>query len=306
MRYVFIINPVAGKSKGKEKIAEAIHSFFKDKQAEYSVFYSDYRGNVKEIAEREAKKGDDVTIFACGGEGTSFEVLNGIYGYNNAIMGVFPCGSANDFLRFFECKEAFLDLSEQLNGRVVEMDIIRAGDNYCLNGYSVGMDAIVAKNMILFKKWPFVSGSLAYKLAIVKTFLGKIGLKLNLTLDDKNLGEKSCLFAVISNAPVYGGGFMGAPDAIPNDNKLNFTLVNSISRLKILRFLPVYEKGKHSNLSFCTMNECSKLKFEADEELPVNLDGEIILAKSIDFEIIKNGIKFLLPEKALKKLPVMT
>ena len=99
---------------------------------------------------------------------------------------------------------------------------------------------------------------------------------------------------------------MGAPDAIPNDNKLNFTLVNSISRLKILRFLPVYEKGKHSNLSFCTMNECSKLKFEADEELPVNLDGEIILAKSIDFEIIKNGIKFLLPEKALKKLPVMT
>lgn len=304
MRYVFIINPAAGKGKRKEIIAENIHSFFKDRNEEYAVFYSKYCGNVKEIAEREAIKGDLVTIFACGGEGTGFEVLNGIYGYDNATMGVLPCGSANDFLRFFDCKESFLDLSQQLNGKAVDMDIIRAGDKYCLNGCSVGMDAIVAKNMILFKKWPFVNGGLAYKLAIIKTFLGKIGLKLRLILDGEDLGEKSCLFAVIANAPFYGGGFMGAPDAIPNDNKLNFTLVNSISRLKILRFLPVYEKGKHSNLSFCTMKECSKLMIEADLELPVNLDGEIISVKSINFEIIKNGIKFLMPEKALKKLSV--
>ena len=302
MRYVFIINPVAGKDKGKEKLSDAIKNFFKDKDLEFSISFSDYRGNITEIARSEAEKGDDVTIFACGGEGTSFEVLNGIYGYDNAVMGVIPCGSANDFLRFFDCKDSFLDLKQQLEGETVSMDIIRAGDKYCLNGCSVGMDAIVAKNMILYKNLPFVSGGLAYKLAIIKAFLGKIGLKLKLKLDNTDLGERDCLFAVISNAPFYGGGFMGAPDAIPNDNILNFTLVDTISRLKILRFLPVYEKGKHRNLSFCTMKECSKLEIESDLELPINLDGEVIMAKSFDFELIKNGIKFLLPKKALKKL----
>ncbi|MBQ2136179.1 MAG: acylglycerol kinase family protein, partial [Clostridia bacterium] len=79
MRYVFIINPVAGKDKNKEKLSEAIKNFFKEKDLEYSIYFSNYRGNITKIAKCEAEKGDDVTIFACGGEGTSFEVLNGIY-----------------------------------------------------------------------------------------------------------------------------------------------------------------------------------------------------------------------------------
>jgi len=217
MRYVFIINPAAGKGKLQEKISENINAFFSEKNLDFSILYSKEPGDAKALARKEAKKGDKVTIFACGGEGTSFEVLNGIYGYDNVTMGVVPCGSANDFLRFFSVNDSFMNLEEQVDGEEVSVDLIRAGDFYCLNGCSVGMDAIVAKNMFGFKKWPFVSGSLAYNLAIVKTFLGKIGVRLGIKVDEKDFGEQDCLFAVIANAPYYGGGFMGAPKAIPND-----------------------------------------------------------------------------------------
>ena len=115
-------------------------------------------------------------MFACGGEGTVFEVLNGTVGYSNVELGVIPCGSANDFLKFFESRDNFLDIAEQIDGETVEMDLIKAGKNYCLNGCSVGMDAIVARDMSIFKNWPLVSGSFAYTLAIVKTFLGKLGI----------------------------------------------------------------------------------------------------------------------------------
>ncbi len=302
MRYVFIINPAAGKGKLQEKIHENIGIFFKEKGLDFSVHYSKEPGDAKKLAATEARKGDNVTIFACGGEGTSFEVLNGIYGYDNVTMGVIPCGSANDFLRFFSANDSFMNFDEQINGETVKIDLIKAGEFFCLNGCSVGMDAIVAKNMILFKRWPLVSGGLAYKLAIVKTFLGKIGVKLGIKVDDDNLGEQDCLFAVIANAPYYGGGFMGAPKAIPNDEKLNFTKVNLISRLSILKFLPIYKKGEQGKLSCCTMKDCETLEITSDNEVPVNLDGEIIFTKSIKFEIVKNGIKFLLPKKAVNKL----
>ena len=302
MRYVFIINPAAGKGKLQEKISENINAFFSEKNLDFSILYSKEPGDAKALASSEAKKGDKVTIFACGGEGTSFEVLNGIYGYDNVTMGVVPCGSANDFLRFFSVNDSFMNLEEQVDGEEVSVDLIRAGDFYCLNGCSVGMDAIVAKNMFGFKKWPFVSGSLAYNLAIVKTFLGKIGVRLGIKVDEKDFGEQDCLFAVIANAPYYGGGFMGAPKAIPNDQKLNFTKVDLIDRLSILKFLPIYKKGEQEKLDCCYMSDCDTLEITSKCDVPVNLDGEIIFTKSIKFEIVKNGIKLLLPKKAVKKL----
>ncbi len=302
MRYVFIINPAAGKGKLQEKISENINAFFSEKNLDFSILYSKEPGDAKALASSEAKKGDKVTIFACGGEGTSFEVLNGIYGYDNVTMGVVPCGSANDFLRFFSVNDSFMNLEEQVDGEEVSVDLIRAGDFYCLNGCSVGMDAIVAKNMFGFKKWPFVSGSLAYNLAIVKTFLGKIGVRLGIKVDEKDFGEQDCLFAVIANAPYYGGGFMGAPKAIPNDQKLNFTKVDLIDRLSILKFLPIYKKGEQEKLDCCYMSDCDTLEITSKCDVPVNLDGEIIFTKSIKFEIVKNGIKLLLPKKAVNKL----
>lgn len=174
-----------------------------------------------------------------------FEVLNGIAGHNNVELGVIPCGSANDFLKFFEGRDSFLNIDEQIDGEVVSMDLIRAGDNYCLNGCSVGMDAVVARDMSIFKKWPLVSGPLAYNLAIIKTFLGKLGITADISVDGETPQRKTCLFAVITNAPYYGGGYKGAPEAVPYDNKLDFTLVDKISKIKILSFLGIYKKGEH-------------------------------------------------------------
>ena len=112
-------------------------------------------------------------IFACGGEGTFYEVLNGAIGCDNINLGVIPCGSANDFLKYFENTESFIDISAQVSGETIKMDAIKAGDRYCINGCSAGMDAIVARDMSIFKNWPLISGKAAYNLAIIKTFIGK-------------------------------------------------------------------------------------------------------------------------------------
>ncbi len=302
MKHIFFINPTAGKRTLQNGIINGIKEYFKDKKNEFEIYITKHEGDAEKKAKHYAKTGDDICIYACGGEGTVYEVLNGIVGFENVTLGVIPCGSANDFLKFFNSKESFFDISSQIDGEALYMDIIKAGDRYCLNGCSVGMDAMVARDMTLFKNIPFVSGPMAYKLAIIKNFVSKVGVKVKLSVDGKLPQIKNCLFAVIANAPFYGGGFMAAPKAVPNDGKLDFTLVDIISRFKVPAFLKKYEKGDIYDLSYCTTNSCSKMSFTSDTPIPVNLDGEIVMSREMSFEIIKNAVKFVIPKGVKPKI----
>lgn len=297
MRYVFLVNPTAGKNESYLDVIPQIESYFNETGGEYKILFSNQKGDAQIKAREEAETGDEILMFACGGEGTCFEVLNGIAGYDNVTLSEIPTGSANDFLKSFgnENKSAFLDIKQLIEGVTVRMDVIKADEFYCLNGCSVGMDAVVGRDMAIFKNWPLVNGSLAYKLAIVKNFFGKLGAVLDITVDGKHKYKKSCLFAVVGNGPAYGGGYYATPKALPYDGKLDFTVVETISKLKILKFLKTYERGQHENLYCCDVGNCSSLEFKAETEIPINLDGEIVERKKMKFEIIKSFVKFRLP-----------
>ena len=302
MKYLFFINPKAGKGVAQEKIVESIKSFFEECKKEYEIHLTRFKGDAEAVAREKACKGEPIIMFACGGEGTCYEVLNGIAGFDNVSLGVIPCGSANDFLKFFENKEPFYDVRSQIEGEAVPMDLIKAGDRYCLNGCSVGMDAMVANDMSIFKGLPLVSGPLAYKLAIAKVFFNKLGVSVKLSLDDEDPKDLRCLFAVIANGPVYGGGYKSAPNAVPFDGRLDFTLVDVVSRIKVLKFLKDYEKGTHGKYPFCHLKNCTSMEFSSDAPIPVNLDGEIVLSKNMRFEIVKSAIKFIIPKGVNTKL----
>lgn len=296
MKHIFIINPVAGKTKEKSGIISKINEYFSGRN-DYQIFVTEYPGQASEIAKKQAQSGEEIRIYAGGGEGTVFEVLNGVFGYENVSLGVVPCGSANDYLKFYGEKEIFTDIEQLEKGETLEVDVIKADEYYCLNQCAAGMDAIVADRMKKFKRIPFVSGSMAYKLAIIKLLLGKLGLTLKITVDNGASRLKDCLFAVCASGPVYGGGYICAPNASPLDGILDYTIIDTISKLKVPSFLKAYEKGGQGKFDYCEMGNCSSMEIEADKEFPVTLDGEIIYKKKVRFEIIKKGIKFIVPQK---------
>lgn len=301
MRYIYIINPAAGKGKGPDILMPKIKKYFKNGD-NYKIYVTEKAGDATVFARNEAASGEDIKIFACGGEGTFFEVLNGVAEFKNVELGVIPCGSANDFLKVFGEKELFFDIGEMAEGEALPMDLIKADDMYCINQCSVGMDALVADGMQRFKKWPLVKGKMAYNLAIIKVFLGKIGLDLKIKIDDATVMNKNCLFAVCANGPVYGGGYTSAPHATPYDGELDFTVIDTINKLKILLFLNSYSAGTHENLSCCTMGKCQTMEISSDKPFPVNLDGEILHKTKVRFEIVKRAVKFIVPKKIANKL----
>lgn len=296
MKYAFVINPAAGKQKVQEPFARAVQEYFAQNGGDYEIYYTAAPGDAKAYANRLAQSGEAFRIYACGGEGTAFEVLNGIVGFPNVSLGVVPCGSANDFISYFSNREIFLDLPAQIAGEALEIDLIRVGEYYALNSCSIGLDAMVAANMSKFKSWPLVSGKMAYVLALLYTLFGKLSVGLTVSVDQgREVIRQKSLVAVVANAPYYGGGFYPAPFAKPFDGTLDYSVIAKVSRLKILSLLKAYRAGTHIHHDLCKYGVCKRISIVADRTVPLNMDGEIIYIKEADFEIVPKACRLILP-----------
>lgn len=296
MKNIFIINPHAGKPSGTKKLVQQIHSFFETHPEPYQLCFTSAPGEGRDIARRFAQTGEEMRIFACGGDGSCFDVLNGIAGYHNAALGVIPCGTGNDFLKTFTHKENFSSLAHQLSGSVCRLDAIRAGEHLCLNQASMGMDANVCANKDKFKKIPFVGGQLAYILSLLYCFFTKLKTRFTVQIDGQPPVEQDYFFAIAANGRFYGGGFQSAPLAHPADGQMDCVTITPVSRLRILSLLKKYTAGKHLGLPICHYQKGKTMTVTASQDVPVNLDGEVVYKRSVTFSLQPDCVNFILPQ----------
>ncbi|HEY5585625.1 MAG TPA: diacylglycerol kinase family protein [Ruminiclostridium sp.] len=294
MKHIFIINPTAGKGKSLELIP-FIEECFKDKVEELAIRVTEYPGHATEIAKEYSVSGK-CRIYSIGGDGTVNEVVNGIAG-TEATLGVIPTGSGNDFIRSFQSEFDIKDMIvNTINGEERSIDLARVNDKYFINISSIGFDANVGFNADKFKKVPGVSGSMAYLISIIYTVFKKKICNVNIDIDDKKMKVKVLLVA-IANGRYYGGGFIPTPDAKLDDGLLDICLVSEMSRFQIINLFPKYKKGLHTHLKQVSLFKCKRINIESEEDLCLNIDGEIVTAQNINFEILENAIKVIFPIK---------
>lgn len=297
MKHIFIINPKAGKSSAFQKLTHQIDCCFRQHpDQEYEICLTHQPGEGTEIARQFAQSGEPIHIYACGGDGSAFDVLNGIVGYENAAMGVIPRGTGNDFLKIFTNKEQFASVESQLAGQVQELDAVLAGDKYCLNQASMGLDAQVCAHKDKFRRWPLVGGQLAYVLALFYCFFSAIRNRFVVTVDDQPMAQGDYLLAVAANGRFYGGGFQSAPTAMPDDGKMECMTIKSVSRFRILSLLKKYSKGKHLGLDICRYSRGQTMTVCSEKETVYNLDGEVFYAKEVTFQIVPGAVRFVVPK----------
>ena len=93
MRHIFIINPHAGKKDQTGRIYEMADRLRQRHGLDCQCLLTQRPGGAEEMARRLAESGEAVRIYACGGDGTLNEVVNGAAGYPNAAVTQYPCGS---------------------------------------------------------------------------------------------------------------------------------------------------------------------------------------------------------------------
>ncbi|MEG2003380.1 MAG: YegS/Rv2252/BmrU family lipid kinase, partial [Clostridia bacterium] len=237
LRHVFIINPKAGKHDSTRPLTEKITRVLSE--LSYKIEVTNGIGHATEIAKNLCRQtNDEIRIYACGGDGTLNEVVNGIYLSGcpkNISIGTIPTGSGNDFIKSFDIpKETFLDILKMTTAETETIDLLSVNGRASINIISVGYDAAVCEKMNLYKRIPLVSGSAAYKLAVVKCLITQTKHKFDLYADGKPVGEKNqnYLFAIAANGKYYGGGFKAAPTADMQDGLIDFVRIITVSRFK--------------------------------------------------------------------------
>ena len=300
MRYVLIVNPTAGKKSPLQTIFPEIRSFFAENCLPFLTYVTEKPLQAIEIARREGQKGDKVRIFGFGGDGTIGEIAAGVMNMENVEIGVFPCGSGNDYVKSFGKSRDFLSPPKQLAGKSVPVDMIRSDSAVSINLCSVGMDAQVCYDTAKFRKLPFVTGPMSYDLALVKNLFGKIGENLHVTIDGVKEFSDRFLFAVAGCGKYYGGGYCGAPKAVPGDGLLDFVLVRKPPLHRIPKLVGIYKSGGHVEskefrglLTYC---RGKRMEIAATHEIPGNFDGECRLLRRTFFEVVRSPVRFIVPD----------
>ncbi|MDT8717410.1 diacylglycerol kinase family lipid kinase [Clostridium sp. 19966] len=293
MKYLFIVNPKAGKGRGLQYIENIKHII--DNKIDYRIEVTNKSGHATEIA-RKYSHDEEYIICSVGGDGTLNEVVNGMAG-GKSTLAIIPTGSGNDFVRTIYPKYILKDLfSKVICGDTKLVDLIKINEKYFLNIASVGLDADVAYNAIKFKKNKFISGSMAYMLSVFKTLLNKRGTWVKLNIDGTQYDYKKLLLIAISNGKSYGGGIHITPQAEVDDGFADICMIENLRLLRIFRMMPKLFRAQHLQVKEVKMYKAQEIEIEGRSEFKVNVDGEIVSASNIKIQVIPKALKIIIPK----------
>ena len=173
--------------------------------------------------------------YACGGDGTLNEVVNGAAEYPNAAVTCVPKGTGNDFLKLFgpEYRQLFYDLEGLAVGPQTPFDLMDCNGHLGLDVVCAGVDARIAAGVHRYKDLPGVSGKGAYVLSLLEQVLLRgIARPMEVEVDGKRWQGETAVLCVC-NGRHYGGGFMPVPEAMPDDGILDVLLIPKVSLLTL-------------------------------------------------------------------------
>ena len=297
MKHIFIVNPVSGKGKNAKNYIPTIEKYIKEKNLDADIYVTSASRDGMRYVEKVAKKGEPVRFYSCGGDGTLYEIVNGCYKYPNCEVANIPLGSGNDFSRLFGRNT---NIDDHVNGVPVKLDLIETDGQVAINECAMGIDSEVCAMQADFKKLPFISGELAYTLAAIKAVLaGKYTNHFKISIDGELYDEDDYLFCYIGNSRWYGGGYLAAPYAMPNDGLIECVMVKfpkdlvGMSPVALVPLLGKYKKGEHVNWDFTTIKKCKHVKVESANPAAVNVDGECDYVTEREFKMLESAITFV-------------
>lgn len=303
LKHIFIINPAAGKVGSSQKPEAAIRDAVSKTGAEFEIIFTNAPGHATELAKQYTSGNNKVRLYACGGDGTVNEVVNGMYGAKNCSLAIVPCGTGNDFIRTFGKKSDFMDIGRLISGDPVKTDIIRAGEKLSINICSAGFDAAVAYATPKFKRLPFLGGDMSYNAAVIEQLLLPLGSYFYIETDGKKR-EGEYLLVCMANGRCYGGGFTGAPLARTDDGLLDIIMVKKVSRLRIARVIGLYKSGEHLTADGRVIEELRDvMDYVRGREITItsaknfigNTDGECAPTSVFEAKILPGAIELVLP-----------
>jgi len=300
VQHFFILNPAAGERSARRKLEGELDGLG---GLPYTLYITGGIGDamrfVREVCQ---SQGGPLRFYACGGDGTLGEVATGAMGQPHAAVGVWPCGSGNDFVKYYGGVARFLDLKRQVSAGTVLVDLICAGERCAVNVANVGLEAQAAKTVVSIRRFPLLQGRGAYLIGAANAIARHLKTDCRVTADGETLHEGPLLTASLASGRYIGGRFLCAPEAVNDDGLMDVCLIKPIPRMRLLALLPRYQKGLHLKdpdfAPYLTYRRAARVRVEADRDFALCLDGEIVTGNDFTLETATRAVRFILPDPA--------
>ena len=264
----------------------------------YEIVFTEGPGDARRAAREAAESGGEVRLYACGGDGTLNEVVNGAAGFDSAAVTNVPTGTGNDFLKIFgrENKARFSDLKALSEGPQAAMDLIDCNGRLGIDIVCTGLDARVAVDKDKYNGFPLVSGIGAYAISAVANVLFKrISQPVVVDMENYHFEGEATIICVCSGR-YYGGGFMPVGDNMPDDGLLETLVVPKVSRATFFRLIGKYASGKYRDYpDLIWYHQGETVTIRGRKELVAVVDGEPLRAQELTIGLSYKKVNFFYP-----------
>jgi len=295
-RVLAVVNPAAGGGRCG-RLAPAALEGLRAAGLELEVRESRGPGDATRVT-REAYAQGYRKFLAVGGDGTSYEIVNGLFpeaARERATLGFLPLGTGNSFLQDFADGSADDSIRVVLAGRARPCDVLRLthkeGVIYFINLLSMGFAAdVAAVTNQRFKRL----GELGYLLGVL-TCLARLRRRaFPVRVDNApEFDRRRCLFLSFNNSKFTGGKMMIAPQASTDDGLVEFVRWGPIGRLGLIRNLHTLYDGSHMTHPLASRCVARRLEFDLDGPVDVMVDGEVLTLQCQTLEVLPAALDVL-------------
>jgi len=299
LKTMLVVNPHAGGGRGR-RIFPAVRELLEQGIGSMDVMVSEYPGHTFAIG-REAVASGYERVLTIGGDGTPFEIVNGIYADGRPQrppeLGMIPAGTGNSFLRDFSVFSWRQAVAGILAGRSRRVDLVeityenerRETRQYFLNILGVGLIADILK---LTNEKLKGFGSLGYSLAVMLRLVRGMNNRMRLDIDGETMTIADSAL-VISNSKFTGGGMKIAPMADSGDGRVDLVIFQEVNRRDILNIFSRVFKGTHIAHPKVRTFRAAGITIESFPQERLMADGELLGMTPLRLQVLPKELAIL-------------
>lgn len=292
-RYVVIVNPAAGGGRCGKRAKSAL-ARLRRAGLVLDVHETKRAGEAQELA-RAAWAAGERCFLAVGGDGTSHELINGLFPHEGAApprLAMLPLGTGNSFLRDFGIVDAERALVALERGKTRRVDVVRAthagGQVHYINLLSVGFAAQAGE---LTNRRFKALGPFGYVLATLSTALRLRYPAFPMRLDGGPRDPRPCILVSFSNSRYTGGTMMMAPEADATDGELDVIRIGPMPRGAFVRAFPSIFRGTHVRRPEVETCRAKVVELDLAEPVDVMVDGEVVRLALERLEVLPGALE---------------
>ena len=234
-----------------------------------------------------------------GGDGSVSSVVD-FLAHHHTVLGLLPLGTANDFARTLGIPQDIEGACKTIaEGKLVDIDLGLAGDNFYVNVASVGLGVEATRALSPWLKRS--TGPLAYPAAAIKAFLRHEPFSARLTFPDGDhepVEYDRLLQVAVGNGRFYGGGMVVAPESGIDDRNLDIYAIEMGRHRDLIGAARYLKSGDFIRNESVSQYRTERVRLETDPGLPVNIDGEVVARTPQDFSVAHNALRVLVPPES--------